>query len=458
LGITPLAPGSVADAVGGFLLVQIYMNAGCTFFEAIMIAFAFVTVLHFVGSCCQYFIGKVKAVQQWANFALPPDILAASDSVLLEANCLYVGLVGQVFMDTFNGLNQGRMNMNFVTQFWSEYASLPTAFSWVATGAVISVQGDSNYSWAADAIPICLLMAATWQFLGTTFGGYKLLKANKDEKFWKNKEKWETVQYFAKLGVKATKVGWQADCFCLMEQGNSRLVDPPLFNRIEPLHLEYVKSALDTTAEDFKLSKIKMAQKKYNAGRAEARENHWSELKQTYFDKGEDKLRIKDDDHFKDWWLIFEAADDNKDQDNWRQEPLIYLRRTPSKDFYINWQIILVMFAVITGIWSYVSIAMDIETKVAVQEGFDVLDNVGVSAWCVFIIYNIVVLIYYWRSFWNSALSGWHYTLSALRCECFSDSDNQLETTFTPIWSQNERSSKIVTNEKRSSTKTTYSI
>jgi len=32
-------------------------------------------------------------------------------------------------------------------------------------------------------------VAATWQFLGTTFGGYKLLSASKDEIFWKNKEK-----------------------------------------------------------------------------------------------------------------------------------------------------------------------------------------------------------------------------------------------------------------------------
>jgi len=56
-------------------------------------------------------------------------------------------------------------------------------------------------------LPICLIMAGTWQFLGTTFGGYKILKANKNEKFWKNKEKWETVQYFFRQGVKATKQG-----------------------------------------------------------------------------------------------------------------------------------------------------------------------------------------------------------------------------------------------------------
>jgi len=236
LGITPLAPGTVSDAVGGFLLVKIYMhdNVGHNFLEAITIALAYVSVLHFVGSCLQYWIGKMKSVQVWANFALPPDILAASDSVLLKANCIMVGIVGQVFMDTFSGLNQGRMGMDFCTQFWSEYASLPTAFSWVATGAVLSVQGESGYEWASEAIPICLLMAATWQFLGTTYGGYKLLEANKDEMFWKNKEKWETVQYFSKLGVKATEKGWRNDCFCLAEIREG--IEKCLFDKIQPIH------------------------------------------------------------------------------------------------------------------------------------------------------------------------------------------------------------------------------
>jgi len=119
LGVSPLAPGSVSDAVGGYLLVKIYMHEseGYNFSEALVIALVFVTVLHFVGSCLQYWIGKLKSVQAWANFSLPPDILAASDSVLLKANCFTVGLVGQVFMDTFSGLNQGRMGMDFCTQF-----------------------------------------------------------------------------------------------------------------------------------------------------------------------------------------------------------------------------------------------------------------------------------------------------------------------------------------------------
>merc|ERR1719193_2974051 len=233
---------------------------------------AIVTILHFVGSCLQYFLGKVKSVQQWANFALPPDILSASDSVLLDAGCFTVGIVGQVFMDTFNGLNQGRMDMNFCTQFWSEYASIPTAFCWVATGAVVSVQGQSGYDWADDAIPICLLMAATWQFIGTTFGGYTLLNASRNDKFWKNKVKWETVQYFGKLGVKATRDGWADDCFCLAKtHWLAKTVDigsgTPLFDVINPIHKTY----LDDIANYDSVEASKIAQKKYNLQRCNAR-------------------------------------------------------------------------------------------------------------------------------------------------------------------------------------------
>jgi len=131
LGVSPLAPGTVADTMGGFLLVKIYMHdrQGHNFSEALLIALAYVTILHFIGSCLQYYIGKVKSLKSWANFSLPPDILAASDSVLIDANCITVGIVGQVFMDTFSGMNQGRMSMGFCTQFWSEYASLPTGYS-----------------------------------------------------------------------------------------------------------------------------------------------------------------------------------------------------------------------------------------------------------------------------------------------------------------------------------------
>lgn len=63
LGVSPLAPGSVADTVGGFFIVRIYMHDGYNFGEALVFAMLYVTGLHFVGSCLQYFIGRVKSLK-----------------------------------------------------------------------------------------------------------------------------------------------------------------------------------------------------------------------------------------------------------------------------------------------------------------------------------------------------------------------------------------------------------
>jgi len=431
-GITPLAPGSVADAVGGFLLVKIYMHEGYNFFEAMIIASVFVTILHFLGSCLQYWIGKIQAVQAWANFALPSDILAASDSVLLEANCIMVGIVGQVFMDTFNGLNQGRMGMNFCTQFWSEYASLPTAFSWVATGAVLSVQGAKGYEWAADAIPISLLMAATWQFLGTTFGGWKLLNASKDEKFWKNKEKWETVQYFFKLGARATKKGWENDCFCLAKRGEG--MERSLFDRIQSIHENYLDEVL---CPEKSVIDCKIKQKRKNHERWTARNEHWQKLKCKYFEETLDedgKLQTRK--QYKHLYVTHESVDDNTDQNAWMRE-----------EFCSNctYQLLLVIVAILLGMCSYLAIAKDIETEVAVQDGIKVLEGVGFFEWFIFAIYNLVVLGYYRKWFISSFKSGLSYIRSALLCECCKLFDNpNLETTFKPTWDNTGRDKNYV--------------
>ena len=122
-------------------------------------------------------------------------------------------MVGQVFMDTANGLNQGRMNMGFCTQFWSEYASLPSAVGWVTTGAVLAIPGlttDSNedkYDWASQAVPICIMVASLWQMIASTLGANALASSTKKTSFWTSKEKWTTVQYFYKHGCAVTKQG-----------------------------------------------------------------------------------------------------------------------------------------------------------------------------------------------------------------------------------------------------------
>jgi len=346
--------------------------------------------------------------------------------VLLDESCIIVGIVGQVFMDTFNGLNQGRMGMDFSTQFWSEYASLPTAFSWVATGAVLSVQGAEGYEWATDAIPISLVLTATWQFLGTTFGGWKLLNASQDEMFWKNKEKWETVQYFFKLGARATKTGWEKDCFCLAKLGEG--IEISLFDRIQPIHEKYIKIVLcpDTSVRDCKIQ-----QKRYNNERSTARNAHWQNLKLKYFDEKFDedgKLQIRKP--YKDWYVTH-AVDNITTQNTSMKEKLFHTSSS---------QLFLVIIAVLLGIYAYLAIAKDIETEAAVQDGIEVLKGVGLLEWYLFAVYNLLVLAYYRKIFVSSIKSFWGCIRSALFFECCTVLDNpSLETTFQPTWEKTEQ-------------------
>jgi len=421
LGVSPVAPGSVADTVGGFLLVKIYMHdrQGLDFFAAFCVALVYVTFLHFFGSCLQYFIGKVKSLKSWANFSMPPDILAASDSVLLDANCFTVGIVGQVFMDTFSGMNQGRMGMDFCTQFWSEYASLPTGYSWVAFGALLSVQGLSGYEWATQVLPICFLMAMTWQFVGTTLGSYKILRANKKDVFWKNKEKWETVQYFFKEGVKATKDGWKVDCFCLHEKGFSehgeRLgMKECLFDKIKPKHKAYMEEILATNTT---VKKHKVTQKKYNHDRSAARKEHWQKLMSMYFKKQDGILQTEK--AYESFFVTFEPIP-TKNDNSWRKG---------------KYQWFLVLAAIILGIYSYMVIGRKVETEEAVQEGMKVLEDVGFLQWFAFAVYNLIVLVYYNRLLIKNIKSCYRAIVSFLFCAwCGVSDDPKVETTFKPTW------------------------
>lgn len=119
--LTPMVPGNIADVCGGFVIVQILtQEKKLGFWTAWTIAVAAVCILHFAGACAHWYIGKQPCVQCWGNMKIPVPMLAVSDAILKEAHCFRVGIIGYVFMDTANGLNQGRMNMDFRTLLLSE--------------------------------------------------------------------------------------------------------------------------------------------------------------------------------------------------------------------------------------------------------------------------------------------------------------------------------------------------
>lgn len=211
LMITPLAPGSAVDMCGGYVLVNLFKD-DYVFLEAIAISFAIIVVLHFIGSCAQWFLGQLNCSQGWLNRELPPMMLAASDSTLQGAGCIKVGIVGQVFMDTANGLNQGRMNMPFCTQFWSEWSSIPCAASLVTLGACL---GSPENKTAMNAAPVVALLAAIWQLVAASWGVSKMADSMKTQEYWTSLEKWTIVQRFLRKGYKPTRLGWKADVYRL---------------------------------------------------------------------------------------------------------------------------------------------------------------------------------------------------------------------------------------------------
>jgi len=148
---------------------------------------------------------------------------------------------------------------------------------------------------------------------------------------------------------------------------------------------------------------------------------------------------------YKDLYVTKQPVDDETNRNDWRQSML---------PCGCTLQMILVVIALVSGIYSYLAVAKDIETKVAVQEGLGVLKKVSLTAWTVFVVFNLVVLIYYWRSCWDSLLSGARTLTSMLGmlCSCCVSRRNQnLETVFKPTWTQREKNGmEISENDKYS--------
>jgi len=155
-----------------------------------------------------------------------------------------------------------------------------------------------------------------------------------------------------------------------------------------------------------------------------------------YFEEKRDKegkLQIRQ--QWKDWYVTYEPADVLTDRNARRQE-LVAIR---------TYKTFLVVIAVLLGVYSYLAIAKDITTEVAVQDGMKVLKVIGPQSWCLFAAYNITVLLYYSNWFISTIKSGYDYILIILFCKCCRAFDNQrLETTFKPTWDMTEPKKKMI--------------
>lgn len=408
-GITPLMPGSVIDCTGGFLVPQVLVvKGGYDLPAAFLITLGLITALHFVGSCLQYFMGKMKCVQNWSNFILPADMLAASDTVLKEANCIEVGLVGQVFMDTANGLNQGRMNMNFCTQFWSEYASMPSGIAWCAVGTSLSIPtlGTTKYDWASEAAPILILVALIWQVIASGYGANQLLSAGKKIQYFHSKTKWETVQHFYSEGYRGTKKGWDEDIFQVKN----------IWKKLQIVHDDYVEKSEDLREKNLQLLE-RVAAKDYSLKMKEQTKELWATVERDLAERvssGENELVLEVPKEEQEYENLFYQAEGN----------MLYF------------QAIIVWASLFLALASYYYVASEVETKNAVLERSDLLTKVKSEGWIAFCLYHLFLAIYYQREMWNQ-VKGIKSTCESLFCAgCAVDQTVETEFNHAPYVAQ----------------------
>ena len=388
--LTPLAPGSIVDVCGGFVFVQLLSN-DLDFFASWIIGIVSAILLHYCGACAQWFIGSMPCVQIWANKTLPVEMLAASDAVLRDANWFKVGLVGYIFMDTANGLNQGRINMEFWTQLFSEWPSIPNAFGLVSLGATIAAQALelSGTDWAVVAVPLFILVSTLIQTFGATFGARAMGNSVDTVDYWTSREKWTMMQFLQQDGYMATKQGWQNDVFNLVSRSAYTValeLDPEsqsandndaasnsdsqtiLFDQVDPVHKKYLKTR-DSTKDAQKRIEIF---ENYRQQLVSIREQHYENFdscKKACVEKG---------------WLIHEPI---------QNQTVGFFELTKDENELPIWKrnlwISLIVIMTITFWASFVGIYWQSDIKIAIRQGIKVLNDVDAYAWVSFILFIV---------------------------------------------------------------------
>jgi len=406
--LTPLAPGNIVDVCGGFVMIQILMKQERVgFYVSWLIAYFSICIWHVCGACAQWFVGMQPCVQAWGNASLPIPMLAASDAVLKEANWFRVGLIGSVFMDTANGLNQGRINMEFWTQLFSEWVCFPNAIPLVSVGGTVAVSGINSLNWTRMALPVLLLLASVWQAMGTSFGANAMGSSTDTDKYWQSREKWTLTQFFNKVGYTVTQLGWKNDVYQLArtdqevysEVGNELC----LYSKISKVHRVYLEDRDSLQTEQARLARYQQ----YNDDITAIREEHIKNIEASL------ESAAKAD------WLIFKKV--NADTMSWfnREENLKY---KSAIIFVLN-----ICFLV-----SVVGIYNEIEMQEAVIQGFKVLLDVKPWAWVGFFTFIGLQIVYHNLSILSGLKSmGSMFTWILAGCK-FNET---VETKFeTPHW------------------------
>jgi len=412
--ITPLAPGSAVDAVGGYILGILFtttysMGFGLAWFWSFFV----VVILHFAGSCAQWIIGRLQCAQGWMNRVAPVMLLAASDSTLQNAGCIKVGIVGQVFMDTMNGLNQGRMNMPFCTQFWSEWSSIPSAVALVTLGACLSYKEE----WTMTAVPIVVLVAGIWQFVASAWGAQQMMSSTQTTQYWTSFEKWTMIQHLLKKGFSITKHGWEADA-CQLATPNG------LFDFLEPKFKERFSRA--RRISDIREKKVNALL--YASVFKKMRDTHYAKFDNTVLQGLIEKKYLEFDEN--------QVVDPNMVE---------FFEDVDKKPWKRYFQLIMLILMMVFCFLSW--IFLRVKTELAVQKGFDIYsgENTCLNGQSMCFakftggiicaaVYLALATLYWHNAVLRKIVNAWITLRNCFTCACFKNISH-FETEFkTPKW------------------------
>jgi len=429
--LAPPAPGNIIDVFGGFLIVMVLIKDNSeqwSFFSATAVALITVVALHYTGACFQWMIGKLPFAQQWMNRTFPIEMLATSDAVLGDANWFKVGLVGFVFLDTANGLNQGRIEMEFWTQLLSEWGAFPNGLCLVTFGATLAISGlscvdvgettgclDGNFNWTAQALPLLFIMSGITQIVGTSFGAGALAGSMDTDKYIMSREKWYIVHRMMKVGYIPTKTGWKEDVYELAS--TNRKNEGPYFEKACKLQHDWLQERKEYQTP----GEVTEALEKY-------RLTKWIPLR--YKEHMKYLLRkvmeMEKNDHKK-----FNALFRKKEREDLIGPAGMWDDVQTNKKKKIV-QCVLVVILTICFYFGIFGFYMSLDFKKAVNEGLDFLWKIAWYYWLSAGIFVLVSCIYYFNPIKRSLLGIFAGIFYFLKC---CPTDSEIETGFlTPVW------------------------
>jgi len=336
-------------------------------------------------------------------------MLAASDAVLRTAGWFQVGAVGYVFMDTANGLNQGRINMEFWTQLFSEWACVPAALSLVTLGATIAAP---DLDWAIVAVPLLMIMASLVQSAGSLFGASRLAGSTQTQAYWMSREKWISMQHFRwEFGAICTKTGYEADIYELVSVKFSKQ-SKCLYDKVNKIHTKFLeKNAKDgcTTAEQNQFFE------EYIESLSEIRHEHYAALAKCFarIDGKPSQMEAKQ-------YIIYEEL----------EEPVLNFFHSESDEAsaaeYMYFVVMLLMF------WACFN-TFPVTLEGSVRRGLKELENVKEAGWASFSVFVAMTAFYYHKEI-TANIGSLFSCLSYTFCECCAF-DEAIETKFeTKEW------------------------